>query len=100
MSTITDIAPVLALLVSIVIYSKLQASRRLKQTEGVPTLGLEQLTGADADPMLGGEAATGQHDEALYSSANHWLSGEDGPLSEIKRLLPFSRKENAVCKLR
>ena len=98
--TVTDMAPVIALLVSILVYSKLKASRRGKHTISVPAAGLEQSAGADADLLLGGEAATGQRDGAAYSSAEHWLSGDDGPLSKIRTLLPHSKKESAASKLR
>ena len=100
MGTITDMAPVIALLVSIVVYSKLKASRRQKHAALVPAAGLQQSAGADADLMLGGEAAPGQHDEAISSNADRRLSGNDGPLSKIKALLPHSRKENAVSEVR
>ena len=100
MGTITDMAPLLALLVSIVVYSKLQASRKQKQCEGVPAAGLGRLAGGDTDLVLGGEAAPGQHSEAPYSTAQRRLSGDDGPLHKIKALLPYSRKDNAVSKVR
>ena len=100
MDMLTDMAPVIALLVSIVVYSKLQARRRRKQTKRAPTTGYEQSAGADADLMLGGVAATGQHDEALISSAERQLSGNVGPLDKIKALLPYSRKADAVHKVR
>ena len=100
MDMITDMAPVIALLVSIVVYSKLQASRRQKQTEEAPATGYKQSAGADADLLLGGVAAIGRHDEALNGSAECQLSGTVGPLDKIKALLPYSRKENAVHRLR
>ena len=100
MDMVTDVGPVIALLVSIVVYSKLQASKRQKQSMGAPATGLKQSAGADADLMLGGLAATGQHDEALSSSAERQLSGNVGPLDKIKALLSYSRKESAVHKLR
>ena len=100
MDMITDMAPVIALLVSIVAYSKLQARRRQKQRKGAPATGYEQSAGADANLMLGGEAATGQHDAAFYSSAERQPAGNVGPLEKLKALLPYSRKENAVHKLR
>ena len=100
MDMITDMAPVIALLVSIVVYSKLQARRRRKQTKRAPTTGYEQSAGADADLMLGGVAVTGQHNEAHNGSAERQLSGNVGPLNRIKALPPYSRKESAVHKLR
>ncbi|CAK0740485.1 hypothetical protein CVIRNUC_001254 [Coccomyxa viridis] len=100
MDMVTDVGPVIALLVSIVVYSKLQASKRQKQSMGAPATGLKQSAGADADLMLGGVAATGQHDEALSSSAERQLSWNVGPLDKIKALLSYSRKESAVHKLR
>lgn len=99
--------PVLALLISIIMYSWLRARRRRKQNTDAYATSAEQQPGLDAEAALlyGSDWLPSEDSEQLHASASHssapgCKTNKRGPITSMAALLPGYRKGQSTSKLR